>query len=316
VGEPDLRHDEPVALPLLPAAVFDFPAVLCELAGADRLRPFRRERQHPDAAPRLSALYRGRTGDRRGTIRDLPQKTLLGGLDNLVLPALSLSMRNGHALKTSYLRALTYVTAVHWPSLIMLVLLAHPVVTILLGPKWLEVVPLAQIISGAMILNFSFHLTSSTLIAAGAVHRVLLLYAVIVVSIAAAHSLLAVAWSMFIIMLAEVLLSLFLVRRSIPFTARELGLALKPSVVATAGAVSGPLLLAAVFGFEVPPVALPAAAALSAVGWFAGLRAAGHPLHDEILSLRDAVNQKFSRKRECAAQPAIAGGLPGERVET
>ena len=75
----------------------------------------------------------------------------------------------GSSLKDSYLKAVEYLTAIQWPALMLLVILARPLVEILLGRKWLAVGPILQIIAGALFFNFPVGLEYPTLIAAGAV---------------------------------------------------------------------------------------------------------------------------------------------------
>src|SRR3546814_2407410 len=44
-------------------------------------------------------------------------------------------LRQGHALKDSYLRGVAYLTAVGWPFSVVLALLAHPILRVLFGPQ-------------------------------------------------------------------------------------------------------------------------------------------------------------------------------------
>ncbi len=69
-------------------------------------------------------------------------------------PAFSQQVRGGQALKASYVKVLGLITAAQWPALVMLVLLADPIVRVLLGPQWQGVVPVLQILSGALLFSF------------------------------------------------------------------------------------------------------------------------------------------------------------------
>lgn len=241
---------------------------------------------------------------RATTICDLPKRTLLGGLSTLALPAMSACVRDGARLADTYLKAASYVTAVHWPSLALLALLAHPIVAVLLGPKWTEAAPLVQIIAAATLFNFSVSLTFSTLIAAGAVHRVFLMNLILVpastviVAFAAQYGLTAVAWSMFIAMPLETAIAMYFLRRSIPFSWLALGRALSPSAKVTALTVAGPSAVIALHGTMHLSVAMGMlAGALGAAGWLAGLRVCGHPLYAEILRLRDDMASRLQSAR-------------------
>src|SRR3546814_3774220 len=64
----------------------------------------------------------------------------------VLLPAFAAKLRQGHALKDSYLRGVAYLTAVGWPFSVVLALLAHPILRVLFGPQWDAAVPLVQIL--------------------------------------------------------------------------------------------------------------------------------------------------------------------------
>ncbi len=70
------------------------------------------------------------------TLCQLPDRAVLSALQPVVLPAMAAHARAGGELKTVYLKGLALVTAVQWPVLLMLALLADPVVRVILGPQW------------------------------------------------------------------------------------------------------------------------------------------------------------------------------------
>jgi O-antigen/teichoic acid export membrane protein len=222
-----------------------------------------------------------------------PKRAILGGLASIALPAFSASVRDGKDLKTSYLSAVTLMTGVHWPALALLALLAHPIVAILLGERWQEVASLMPIIAVALMCNFSANLTFSVLIVAGAVRSSFYLYAIVVpvstviVAAAAHYGLMAVAWSMFLIVPLEVILALYFIRRALRFTLRELIAALAPSAIVTLCAIAGPLAIVAALGWRLDLTFLYAAGAamLAGLGWFIGLPLAKHPLYAELAKI-------------------------------
>src|SRR3546814_9326477 len=64
------------------------------------------------------------------------RKGVLEGLMPVLLPAFAAKLRQGHALKDSYLRGVAYLTAVGWPFSVVLALLAHPILPVLFGTQW------------------------------------------------------------------------------------------------------------------------------------------------------------------------------------
>jgi hypothetical protein len=119
-----------------------------------------------------------------------------------------------------------------------------------------------------------------------------------VIAVAAHYGLAAVAWSMFIVMPLETAVAMHFIRRSIPFSWAELAQALAPSAKVTALTIAGPVAVIALDGttqLSVPMGML--AGVLGAAGWLAGLWLCGHPLHAELLRLRDDVASRLQRAR-------------------
>jgi O-antigen/teichoic acid export membrane protein len=78
------------------------------------------------------------------TVSNLPFTTLLSGVQPAIQPLLSDRARKGLSLKDSFLLGTSYTSALLWPACSNMALLAHPIVLVLLGDKWREVVPLVQ----------------------------------------------------------------------------------------------------------------------------------------------------------------------------
>src|SRR5690606_110189 len=65
------------------------------------------------------------------TLCQLPERALGAALQPVILPALTARARAGGDLKASYLRGHSLMSALQWPMLVMLVILADPVVRLL-----------------------------------------------------------------------------------------------------------------------------------------------------------------------------------------
>ena len=106
--------------------------------------------------------------NRATTVSDMPDRIVLTSVFSVAFPALVVEVREGRSLKEAYLRALGYITVFYWPALILLALLAHPVISLLLGMQWLSVIPLLQVMAIAGLAWFPVILTSPVLLAVGA----------------------------------------------------------------------------------------------------------------------------------------------------
>jgi O-antigen/teichoic acid export membrane protein len=232
---------------------------------------------------------------RAALICQLPNQILLSGVGSVLLPALSAQARAGHDLTGSYLRAVSLLTALQWPALVVLTVLAHGLVPIVLGAQWMQTVPLIQIMAIAGLLSFATELTFPVLVAVGAMRdmmlRALITWPISAVLIASAawFGLTAVALSFLVIFPMQALVSLYFVRRHLTFGWLDLARASWRSGVITAASAVGPLAVMAWWGGDarVPIPVMLAAIALAAVGWFAAVRCTRHELLDEIANARD-----------------------------
>ena len=168
-------------------------------------------------------------------LSQFPERVVLAGIGAVALPAFSDHARQGRALKEAYLGALEHVTAVQWPALALLVIMADPIVSLLYGSQWHDAIPIVQIFAVALMLNFPTALNYPIQIAVGAIrHTVPLAFAqtafsLVVLTVAAQYGIRAVAFSTFITIPFNVGLSVLVVRAHIPFRWRELaGATLRP----------------------------------------------------------------------------------------
>lgn len=251
---------------------------------------------------------------RASTICNLPRRALLGGFNMVILPALAAQSRAGSELKADFLRAVSYISVIHAPAMVMLAILAYPVVLVMLGPRWLDVVPLVQILALAQALHFSVELTFSALIVSGAVRRAMILQLILLpgslaIFVAAAQfGLIAAALSRFATVALELMLSLWLIRRSAPFSWVEMWRALEKSTLVLAMTVAGPLMLIGSMGWRLDfglALAL-VAVGLAAAGWFMGVWVSAHPIKAHIRELGQMLARRI---RQRGVSDAKAGKL-------
>ncbi len=244
------------------------------------------------------------------SLAGFPERVILAGFGAVALPAFSDKVRRGHALKDSYLKAIEYLTAIQWPALMLLVVLAHPLVEILLGQKWLAVAPILQIIAASLFFNFPVGLEYPTLIAAGAVRFlpvIVLAQAIIFTSLwwlgTAWYGLYGGPLSMLVIVPINVFISLLIVRSRLAFTIAELAGAMRKSIVILALSAIGPVItmLGAGSGADLSKQMALVAGMLCAVGWVYGLRLSRHPLGQDVLHARDVLLKGLGGMRLIAA---------------
>lgn len=241
---------------------------------------------------------------RASLLCQFPERTILAGVGEVALPVFSDLARRKSDLSRSYLAAIERLTVVIWPALLLLMVLAEPLVNILLGPGWTETIPLVQIMSGAMLLNFPPGINYPIIIATGAARRVLLL-ALLQVSVglpiivaAAQFGIKAVAWSMFLVIALGVVTSTLAVRKVVPFSLSDLGRSMRRSLgvstltilpvmawVLPAGGTSG-------IGLGTLSLLLLAAIA----GWVIGILVFDHPIKSEFMRASLAMRRRLSTR--------------------
>lgn len=245
-------------------------------------------------------------------LAQFPERVILAGIVAVALPAFSDHARQGQDLKRAYLNAVEYVTAVQWPALILLFILADPVVSVVLGSQWRDVVPILRIFAVAHMLNFSTSLNYPIQVAVGAIQlTVPLAFVQIVISLpiltfAANYGIEAVALSTLITIPLNVGLSVFVVRAHIPFGLREFAGAMTKSAALTAMSAVGPAIIAINYSGRagLPIASAGAALALFILGWIVGLWITRHPLLEELRR----VGQTIAKSTSLRTPDAVAGG--------
>jgi O-antigen/teichoic acid export membrane protein len=230
---------------------------------------------------------------RAATLCQLPDRAIVGAFQPVVFSAFAAEIRAGGTLKAGYLHALALLSAVQWPVLVVLALLAEPVVRLVLGPQWDAAAPVLRLLAFAYITMAPAGLTYPTLVATGRVRDTLtsslitLPVGAIAMVAAAPYGLDAIAASMFFSWPLQIVVSLWFIRRQIHFTMAEfMGSLWKSAPVALAAAVA-PMAVIAREGLR-PDLPLPALALAlggAALGWLIGLWGVQHPLYAELVNV-------------------------------
>ena len=259
--------------------------------------------------PTAVAIY-----NRANTVCSIPDRIFLSAIFSFAFPALAAEVREGGDVRRSYLRALSYITVLYWPSLIMVAILADPIVRLALGDQWLAAVPITRILALASIFWFPMVLTTPLLIALNANREAFLgnfvcrSVSAIVLCSASFFGLTAVALSQFVTLPFQMLVAFYLVRRHAHFKLPELFAAIGPSSAVTLAAIAGPLAISAWMGFRFDYSLAQAGGAvlLSVTGWAACLYLLRHPLVSEIRSTLDA----FAGRPRKIGKPPVSASIP------
>jgi O-antigen/teichoic acid export membrane protein len=220
-----------------------------------------------------------------------PERVILAGVGAVALPIFARSARQNSNTKGIYLTAIEFITAVQWPSLILLGLLADPLVNLLLGRQWLAVAPLLRILCVAAAFSFPWALQYPVLVAVGAVKLLPRLVAsqallnTLAVGLTAKYGLQAVAWGLVVTLPVNAFVAVAFARRYLGFQWLEFVLAVRRSAALSFLSCLGPIALILTVGgsqnLSIGEVLI--ALSLSAVGWGAGLWVARHPLRHELI---------------------------------
>jgi O-antigen/teichoic acid export membrane protein len=101
-------------------------------------------------------------------------KLVIQVISPVIMPAIFAQTNAGADLKRIYLNAISLLTVIHWPFLILMAVMAKPIIFLWLGPSWLEVVPLVRLLCIAYLSLFAACLTYPVLVAAGSVRDALI----------------------------------------------------------------------------------------------------------------------------------------------
>jgi O-antigen/teichoic acid export membrane protein len=226
-----------------------------------------------------------------------PERVILAGVGAVALPAFAQQVRQGRSLAQDYLRAIELITAALWPALLLMILLAEPMVAILLGPRWLEIVPLVRLLAAALLFSFPVTLNYPALVAAGGIRympAVILAQGVVSLAIltwAAWQGLYQVAFAMLLVVPLNGVFSLALVRHFVGFRWTDIVVATRRSALCCVLGAIGPVAMLAAVGARGRMSFAPAlfAVVLFGIGWLIGLRLTRHKLLDEMLLVAKAL---------------------------
>jgi O-antigen/teichoic acid export membrane protein len=267
---------------------------------------------------RLSGLDAVGIYNRATILCQLPDKLIVGAFQPVIYPAFAAQARAGGDLKVAYLHALSLLSAVQWPALLVIAVLAEPAVRIVFGPQWDACAPLLRIMAIASLVMAPSSLSYPLLVASGRIRDtmvsslIVLPASAVVVLVAAPYGMETLAWSMFVTLPFQMAVALWFIRRQIDFAWTELLKSTWKSGVVAGFAAFSPVILVTLRGPSPDPSTAMLAAVFAgvALGWLMGLVVTGHQLLGELRIVM-RIGTPFLRallwsRRRTHANPAVA----------
>lgn len=213
-------------------------------------------------------------------------KLIIQVISPVIMPAIFAQTNAGADLKRIYLDAIGLLTALHWPFLILVAVMAKPIIAVWLGPSWLEVVPLVRLLCIAYLSLFAACLTYPVLVAAGSVRDALVSSLVslppslLVILGASFFGVGAVAASALLTLPFQAAVAIYYVGRHLELTPIDIVRATRKSgVVAACSGIAAAIGAALIdYGLIGDVAGVIAACAAAAAAWLAALMAVQHPL--------------------------------------
>ncbi len=224
------------------------------------------------------------------TICQLPDRAIVSALHPVVLPAMAARSRAGGDLKHFYLKGHALLSAIQWPALIMVALLADPIVRILLGAQWEAAAPLVQLMALANMALAPAFMTFPLLVAVGRIRDTLVLSlislppSILIMIGAATFGVQEAAASLLVVAPMQMLVALVFIRRAIGLTFAELAAASRASLFLAAATALGPatVVLLSPSGFALGWTDTAVALLAGACGWTVAILLVEHPVKNEF----------------------------------
>lgn len=239
---------------------------------------------------RLLGLDSAGLYNRAAMLCQLPDRAVISAVQPVILPAFARQVRAGADLRMPYLRALSLLSAVHWPILACMAIGSDVVVRVLLGTQWDAASPVVRVLCTGSMAMVAAPLTYPVLVATGRVRDTLtsslisLPLSAMAMVVAAPYGMLAIASTTLVTLPFQAFVAIWLIRRQIRFGWGEFTRAFGESAVVTLMTMAVPVGCRLAFGplLEMAAPAQVLAIVGAGLGWLAGLVVTRHPLWVEV----------------------------------
>jgi O-antigen/teichoic acid export membrane protein len=206
-------------------------------------------------------------------------------LGPVIMPALFAQTKVGGDLKRIYLDAIALLTAVHWPFLTFLAIMAQPIISIWLGSNWLEIVLLVRMMCVGYLSLFVACLTYPVLVAVGSVRDALISSLIslppslLVIFIASFLGVEAVAASAMLTLPFQAAVAIYFISRHLEISLLDLFRATFKSGIVTLFSSAGAVVCAAMvqYGLMHPILGLGLGCVSAATCWLLSMVVMEHP---------------------------------------
>jgi O-antigen/teichoic acid export membrane protein len=213
-------------------------------------------------------------------------KLVMQVLNPVIMPAIVTQSKAGANLKGLYLESIQLLSAVQWPFLAFVAIMARPIILIWLGENWLDIVPLVRVLCIANMALFAACLSYPVLVAVGSVRDALvssfvsLPPSLLVILCAAFFGVQAVAAASLLTLPFQAAVATYFIGRHLAIVPRDLVRSLVKSAIVTAGIGCSAAGCAALFemGIVTPFLGLMSAFCVAVLCWWVGLALTAHPL--------------------------------------
>jgi O-antigen/teichoic acid export membrane protein len=207
-------------------------------------------------------------------------------LSPVIMPAIFAQTKAGGNLKHIYLDAITLLTAVHWPFLTFLAIMAQPIIWIWLGPTWLEIVPLVRMMCIGYLSLFVACLSYPILVAVGSVRDALISSLIslppslLIIFVASFFGVQAVAASAMVTLPFQAAVAIYFIARHLDIGWPDLfGATFKSAIVTLVSSVGVSVCAVMVeYGVLGPIVGLGLACISAGICWLLSMMVTEHPL--------------------------------------
>ena len=223
---------------------------------------------------------------RAASMTQVFDKLVMQVLNPVIMPAIVAQNKAGANLKGVYLDSIQLLSAVQWPFLAFVAILARPIILVWLGDNWLDVVPLVRVLCVATMAVFAACLSYPVLVAVGRVRDALvssfvsLPPSLLVILCAAFFGVQAVAAAALLTLPFQAAVAMYFIGRHLGIVPRDIFRSLVKSSIVTAGTACSAAGCATLLemGMVTPFFVLMSAFCVAALSWWLGLAFTAHPL--------------------------------------
>ena len=220
-------------------------------------------------------------------------QALMNAISPVTMTTFAKLHREGENLASPYLLSLSLITAVAWPSLFMIAVLAQPIIDTAFGEQWLPAVPLARVFCLVAAFEILGAIAISIFSASGKVRHLLLIQLVTTPIEAAAliiggfYNIELIVWGLAGATLLKAIYTQHKVNQEFATSWKSYFAALLPSIALTVSTGAIPAAIYFYFKNDISQPWIGSALSLTfgGISWYLAISFTEHPLDSEIRSI-------------------------------